>query len=114
VLLNFTQWLITISETESERQYPLLMITVNTFNPGKQKKLYSMEITISGCQDCPFMQDIEHDVLDDDGDFVGLRYSYYCKHPQRYMQDMIDLGQGVITPSDCPLYKEPAIVKINQ
>ena len=73
-----------------------------------------MEQIVTGCTDCPFRGEVEHDLFDDEGDFDGTRIQYYCRHPKRYLVDLLDLGDGVITPSDCPLYKEPITISLKQ
>lgn len=75
-----------------------------------------MEHIVKGCSDCPFRDEIEHTVYgsDDEDDDEWTETQYYCKHPKRYLVNLVDLGNGVITPSDCPLLKEPTTIKLVQ
>lgn len=72
-----------------------------------------MEQIVTGCKDCPYRDEVEHDVLDEDMDW-DTEIQYYCKHPQGYLVDLVDLGDGVITPSDCPLLKESTTISLKQ
>lgn len=67
-----------------------------------------MDKIVTGCKDCPLRDEITHDLYDEEGE----RIQYYCKHPKRYLVDILDLGDGVITPSDCPLYKEALTIQL--
>ena len=76
-----------------------------------------MNEEVTGCRDCPFRDENQYDVLvkdEDGGDDYEERTQYYCKHPKRYLVNLVDLGDGIITPSDCPLYKEPITISIKQ
>ena len=74
-----------------------------------------MELQVTGCKDCPFRDEIENTVLGDDeeeeeaGDYI---IQYYCKHPKRFLINMLEDENGIITPSDCPLLKESTTISI--
>jgi len=72
------------------------------------------KMEIKGCMECPFRDEIEKAVYgsDDEDDEEWTETQYYCKHPKRYLIDLLDLGDGIITPSDCPLHKEPITISI--
>lgn len=61
-----------------------------------------MEVNVSGCKDCLLAEYQESG-------------SYYCIHPkmERYLYEDNETGKP-ITPSDCPLLKEPLTIIIKQ
>lgn len=59
-----------------------------------------MEHVVKGCDDCPLRS-----IMDNE---------YWCEHPFKkggtHIKD--DLNGNPITPSDCPLFKEPLTIKL--
>lgn len=71
-----------------------------------------MEHIVSGCKDCPFKGEVTVDVYDEDDEWDYERTTYYCRHLKRYLVDLYEGDEGVVTPSDCPLLKEPTTIKL--
>ena len=76
------------------------------------------KIEVTGCKDCPFRDQIDNEIKgewdEDEEDYeIVMVTTYYCKHPKRYLVDICDDDDGVITPSDCPLYKSSITISIN-
>lgn len=71
------------------------------------------KIEVTGCPDCPFRDEIERSICDDEG-YEDDVIVYYCKHPKRYLVDLYENDNGIVTPSDCPLLKGPTEVSIKQ
>jgi hypothetical protein len=71
-----------------------------------------MEHIVTGCKDCPFRGEVTTDIYDEDDELEGERTTYYCRHPKRYLIDLYESDDGVVTPSDCPLLKESTTIKL--
>lgn len=66
-------------------------------------------IEVIGCGDCPFRDEIEEE------DHEGDEYTqYYCKHPKRYLVNLYEGDDGIITPGDCPLRTSPITIQLKQ
>jgi hypothetical protein len=64
------------------------------------------EMQVTGCGDCPFRDELSN--VDDEGIYT----TYYCKHPRRYMINLYQGDEGIITPTDCPLITSPITISL--
>ena len=73
-----------------------------------------MEHIVSGCKDCPFRDEMDHDIYDEEGDWGGEYTTHWCTHPKMKLQDIRELEGFILTPSNFPLYKESVTITIKQ
>lgn len=72
------------------------------------------KLWVTGCIDCPFRHSMSHDILDEDGDWDGEYETHWCDAPDMKMQDIIEMEDILITPSNCPLFKNDITISIKK